>query len=71
MAKTEKSPQSKPSSKMQRTSDQGTKLKDKPSVREKLEKAKEEVKHRESIREKSEVTKHTPKRKKENKEKTR
>ena len=60
-----------PSSRMQRTSDQGTKLKDKPSVREKLEKAKEEVKHRESIREKSEVTKHTPKRKKENKEKTR
>ena len=71
LAKTEKSPQSKPSSKMQRTSDQGTKLKDKPSVREKLNKAKEEVKHRESLREKSEITKHTPNKKKENKEKTR
>ena len=71
LAKTEKSPQSKPSSKMQRTSDQGTKLKDKPSVREKLNKAKEEVKHRESLREKSEITKHTPNKKKENKEKIR
>lgn len=71
LAKTEKSPQSKPSSKMQRISDQGTKLKDKPSVREKLNKAKEEVKHRESLREKSEITKHTPNKKKENKEKIR
>ena len=68
LAKTEKSPQSKPSSEMQRTSDQGTKMKEKPSVKEKLEKAKEEVKHRESLRDKSEVNKVAPKRKKENKE---
>ena len=68
LAKTEKSPQSKPSSEMQRTSDQGTKMKEKPSVKEKLEKAKEEVKHRESLRDKSEVSKVAPKRKKENKE---
>ena len=44
MAKTEKSPQSKPSLEMQKTSDQGTKINEKPSVKEKLNKAKEEVK---------------------------
>ena len=71
LAKTEKSPQSKPSSRMQKTSDQGTNLKEKPSVKEKLDKAKEEVKHRESIREKSEVTKTSPNKKKDSKEKTR
>ena len=68
LAKTEKSPQSKPSSKMQRTSDQGTKMKEKTSVREKLDKAKEEVKIRESLREKSELSKVAPKKKKESKE---
>lgn len=68
LAKTEKSPQSKPSSRMQRTSDQGTKMKDKPSVKEKLNKAKEEVKQRESLRDKSEVSKTTPKKKKNTKE---
>ena len=67
LAKTEKSPQSKPSSKMLKTSDQGTKLKDKPSVKEKLNKAKEEVKYRESIKDKSEVSKIVNKKKKENK----
>lgn len=71
LAKTEKSPQSKPFSKMRETSDQGTKMKEKPSVKEKLEKAKEEVKHRESLRDKSEVIKQTSKKKKENKEITR
>ena len=68
LAKTEKSPQSKPSSKMQRTSDQGTKMKEKTSVREKLDKAKEEVKIRESLREKSDLSKVAPKKKKESKE---
>ncbi len=67
LAKTEKNPQSKPSSKMLKTSDQGTKLKDKPSVKEKLNKAKEEVKYRESIKDKSEVSKIVNKKKKENK----
>ena len=68
LAKTEKSPQSKPSSKMQRTSDQGTKMKEKTSVREKLDKAKEEVKIRESLREKSDLSKVAPKKKKDSKE---
>lgn len=54
LAKTEKSPQSKPFSKMQKTSDQGTSMKEKTSVKEKLNKAKEEVKLRESARLKSE-----------------
>lgn len=71
LAKTEKSPQSKPSLETQRTSDQGTKMKEKSSVKEKLEKAKAEVKHREKSKDKSEVIKSTPKRKKENKEKNR
>ena len=68
LAKTEKSPLSKPSSKMQKTSDQGTRMKEKPSVKVKLAKAKEEVKRRESFREKSEVNKQTPKKAKRNRE---
>lgn len=71
LAKTEKSPQSKPSSKMQKTSDQGTRMKEKPSVKVKLAKAKEEVKRRESFREKSEVNKQTPKKAKRNRESNR
>lgn len=71
LAKTEKSPQSKPSSKMQKTSDQGTRMKEKPSVKVKLAKAKEEVKRRESFREKSEVNKQTPKKTKRNRESNR
>ena len=51
LAKTEKSPQSKPSLKEQKNSDKGSKIKERPSVREKLEKAKEEVR----LRDKSEV----------------
>ena len=51
MAKTEKSPQSKPSLKEQEISDKGSKIAERPSVREKLEKAKEEVR----LRDKSEV----------------
>lgn len=71
LAKTEKSPQSKPSSKTQKTSDQGTRMKEKPSVKVKLAKAKEEVKRRESFREKSEVNKQTPKKAKRNRESNR
>ncbi len=71
LAKTEKSPQSKPSSEMQKTSDQGTRMKDKPSVKEKLEKAKTEVKNREDSKSKTEVIKNTPIKKKESKEKIR
>lgn len=71
LAKTEKSPQSKPSSEMQKTSDQGTKMNEKPSVKEKLEKAKAEVKNRDKSEVKSEVTKKAPTKKKESKEKTR
>ena len=51
LAKTEKSPQSKPSLKEQEISDKGSKIDERPSVREKLEKAKEEVR----LRDKSEV----------------
>ena len=51
LAKTEKSPQSKPSLKEQEISDKGSKINERPSVREKLEKAKEEVR----LRDKSEV----------------
>ena len=68
LAKTEKSPQSKPFSRTQKTSEQGTKMKDKPSVREKLNKAKKEVRHRESLREKSEVSKTNFNKKKTSKE---
>ena len=71
LAKTEKNPQSKPFSKMQKSSDQGTKMKDKPSVKEKLDKAKKEVKNRESLREKSETIKTPSKKKKDFKEITR
>lgn len=51
LAKTEKGPQSKPFLNVQKNSDKGSKIKDRPSVREKLEKAKAEVK----LRNKSEV----------------
>lgn len=71
LAKTEKSPQSKPSSEMQKTSDQGTRMKDKPSVKEKLEKAKTEVKNRENSKLKTEVIKDVPIKKKDSKEKIR
>lgn len=71
LAKTEKSPQSKPSSEMQKTSDQGTRMKDKPSVKEKLDKAKLEVKNRENSKSKTEVIKNAPTKKKESKEKIR
>lgn len=71
LAKTEKSPQSKPSSEMLKTSDQGTKMKEKPSVKEKLEKAKAEVKIRDKSEVKSEVVKTTSSKKKESKEKSR
>ena len=57
LAKTEKSPQSKPSLEMQKTSDQGTKINEKPSVKEKLKKAKEEAKVREKSKVISEVDK--------------
>ena len=57
LAKTEKSPQSKPSLEMQKTSVQGTKINEKPSVKEKLKKAKEEVKVREKSKVISEVDK--------------
>lgn len=71
LAKTEKSPQSKPSSKMQKSSDQGTKL-SKPSVRQKLEEAKEIVKTRDNEVKKSEpikINEHTNTKKKKSKEK--
>ena len=56
LAKTEKSPQSKPSLKMQENSDQGAKFK-RQSVRDKLNKAKEESKTLEELRSKSETIK--------------
>ena len=62
LAKTEKSPQSKPFLETQKTSTQGTKIENKTSVREKLEKAKAEVKVREQSKDKAEVIK-TPIRK--------
>lgn len=71
LAKTEKSPQSKPFSKTQKTSEQGTEMKERPSVKEKLDKAKAEVKHREESKNKTEVTKTTPIKKNESKDKTR
>lgn len=70
LAKTEKSPQSKPSSRMQKTSEQGTEMKERPSVKEKLNKAKAEVKHREESKNKTEAVK-TPIKKKDSKDKTR
>ncbi len=69
LAKTEKSPQSEPSSKTQKTSDQGTKINDRPSVKEKLEKAKSEVKNRDKSEVKSEVQKNSPVKNKKSKEK--
>ena len=63
LAKTEKSPLSKPSSKMQKTSDQGIRINEKPSVKEKIKKAKAEVKRRENSNSKQEVSKNIPKKK--------
>lgn len=70
-AKTEKNPQSKPSSKMQETSIQGTKIKEKTSVKQKLEKAKTEVKNRNKSKEKIEATKGSSFKSKKSKEKIR
>ncbi len=61
LAKTEKSPQSKPFLKEQKNSDKGSKIKEKPSVREKLQKAKEEVKLRDKSEVKSEIKNKTTK----------
>ena len=68
LAKTEKSPLSKPSLKTQKISDQGSRI-NKPSVKEKLKEAKEIVKSRDNESKKSEVLKsnehtNTPKKKK-------
>lgn len=63
LAKTEKNPLSKPSSKMQKTSDQGIRINEKPSVKEKIKKAKAEVKRRENSNSKQEVSKNIPKKK--------
>lgn len=71
LAKTEKSPLSKPSYEMQKTSDQGSRIK-KPSVKEKLNEAKEVVKARDIESNKSEITKtnkHKQPKKKKSKEK--
>lgn len=71
LAKTEKSPLSKPSYETQKTSDQGSRIK-KPSVKEKLNEAKEEVKARDIESNKSEITKtneHKQPKKKKSKEK--
>lgn len=61
LAKTEKSPQSKPFLKEQKNSDKGSKIKERPSVREKLEKYKTEVKLRDQSEVKSEIKNKTPK----------
>ena len=61
LAKTEKSPQSKPFLKEQENSDKGSKIKERLSVRKKLEKAKEEVKLRDRSEVKSEIKNKTPK----------
>ena len=68
LAKTEKSPLSKPSLKTQKISDQGSRI-NKPSVKEKLKEVKEIVKSRDNESKKSEVLKsnehtNTPKKKK-------
>ena len=71
LAKTEKSPLSKPSYESQKTSDQGSRIK-KPSVKEKLNEAKEVVKARDIESNKSEKTKtnkHKQPKKKKSKEK--
>lgn len=69
LAKTVKSPQLEPSSEMQKTSVQGTKINEKSSVKEKLEKAKIEVKNREQSKLKPEVVKKNPKKNNKSKEK--
>ena len=61
LAKTEKSPQSKPFSKEREISDKGSRIKDRPSVREKLERAKEEVRLRDKSEVKSEIKNKAPK----------
>ena len=61
LAKTEKSPQSKPFLKEQKISDKGSKIEERPSVREKLEKAKAEVLRRDKSEVKSEIKNKTPK----------
>ena len=61
LAKTEKNPQSKPFLKEQKNSDKGSKIKERPSVREKLEKYKAEVKLRDQSEVKSEIKNKTPK----------
>lgn len=71
LAKTEKSPLSKPSYETQKTSDQGSRIK-KTSVKEKLNEAKEVVKARDIESNKSEITKtneHKQPKKKKSKEK--
>lgn len=55
LAKTEKSPQSEHFLKEQKISDKGSKIKDRPSVREKLEKAREEIKSKNKSEVKSEI----------------
>ncbi len=57
LAKTEKSPLSKPFLKTQKISEQGTKVNNRPSVKAKLEKAKAEVRYREQSKEKTEIIK--------------
>ena len=61
LAKTEKNPQSKPFLKEQKNSDKGSKIKERPSVKEKLEKYKAEVKLRDQSEVKSEIKNKTPK----------
>lgn len=61
LAKTEKSPQSKPFLKEQKNSDKGSKIKERHSVKEKLEKYKAEVKLRDQSEVKSEIKNKTPK----------
>ena len=72
LAKTEKSPLSKPSLKMQKTSAQGIKtmIVKKKSVKEKLDKAKIDAKKIDMSKNKSEVNKSTPNKSKKKKEKT-
>lgn len=60
LAKTEKNPQSKPFLKEQENSEKGSRMKERPSVRKKLEEAKEIVRRRDKSEVKSELKK-TPK----------
>jgi len=72
LAKTEKSPQSEPSLEMQKTLDQGTRdFFARPSVREKLNKAKEEFNKKIESRKKSKVHEHKPVSKKKQRKKVR